>query len=789
MGTFRNIFHLLGKNVTLAKRNKISTALMLFTPTLFMVLLFFLQMAFNNSAIAAYTKGSKLFPVDPQHNTVPNCKVSEYLGYESCLSLAYAPSNSFTDDLVGSLSEKLEFQGDEVRGFENVSIMDDFILHRPNYTQISLSFYFTDQIPFPSPLTLISFAFSINETVFMCDFSNILETGQECAENPFKDVYLPLYRAFYESLISYTASEGEDFNSTKINLNTRMFAHPASKSRSVVYVFLPMFLFACAMIHLIIQLLLIVFEKEVGLRALLSTANVSDFAYWTSWFSYFFLNMIISFGLMYTVGRLFDFSFFIKNDWRVVWALLVLFSANLVLFGFLFACVLQKAKAASVMGFLMFMLFTIINIVSTNLLYTDYVDGKVVSFVRKVFSYLSPTLFDKGLHDLGKWSNADKNGIHWDDIGTYSRFFTIKHVYSCLIRNAIVYFAMFMYFDKIIPQKYRIPKKWHFVFTWWYGSKRSVKKRSDLGENDDVLVIDNLTKYYGKFRAVTNLSLRVKRKSCVGLCGKNGASKTTTLLTVLGFLNYESGNISIGHVGFAPQFTCQWKELTCQEHIVLFSRLRGYSKKMAVDQSALLLTDMKLDNATHKKSAELSGGMQRRLQLGIASAGFVEIVLLDEVSSGLDIVTSFEVMKAIGKLRERCAVLFVTHNLFEAETLSDILCIIHHGELIAMDTVFSLKNKHGGGYKLQLALDDAATDDLLEYIRNNIGDVKSSIGSRLTVNIFDDVDLMVLKDLRSRQDEFGIVDLSLGLSSLEDVFINLVGQSIDDDDSDDENSK
>jgi ABC-2 type transport system ATP-binding protein len=229
-----------------------------------------------------------------------------------------------------------------------------------------------------------------------------------------------------------------------------------------------------------------------------------------------------------------------------------------------------------------------------------------------------------------------------------------------------------------------------------------------------VLEAEDLTKSYRPARrserptlANDRLSLRVHASEVVALLGPNGAGKSTFLKQVAGQLLPTSGRIRIGDVDMVadpehakrrlsaiPQETEPYDNLTVAEQIRYFGLIKGLPRARARARTDEILRAVGLTEKRNTLTRELSGGMKRRVLIGIALAGAApELLLLDEPTTGLDPEARRAVWKLVEQLRrDGLAVLLTTHYIEEAEYLADRVVIIHQGRFVASGTVAEIRD-------------------------------------------------------------------------------------------------
>jgi len=217
----------------------------------------------------------------------------------------------------------------------------------------------------------------------------------------------------------------------------------------------------------------------------------------------------------------------------------------------------------------------------------------------------------------------------------------------------------------------------------------------------NAITITNLTKKYGRFTAVDNLSLTVKQGELFSLLGVNGAGKTTTI-KMLSCLTKPSGGDAVllggsineqpqavkQKINISPQETAVAGNLTVAENLELIAGLYGQDKLTAKQSATEMIARFGLEGP--QKAKRLSGGTQRRLSIAMALITNPEILFLDEPTLGLDVLARRELWAAIRALKGKVTIILTTHYLEEVETLSDRVGVMAKGILTAVGTVAEL---------------------------------------------------------------------------------------------------
>jgi ABC-2 type transport system ATP-binding protein len=297
-----------------------------------------------------------------------------------------------------------------------------------------------------------------------------------------------------------------------------------------------------------------------------------------------------------------------------------------------------------------------------------------------------------------------------------------------------------------------------------------------------VLRVSGLSKSFGDVRAVDGLSLEVRRGEIFGLLGPNGAGKTTTIRLICGLLRPDGGSISVhGSIGLSPQSIMIWDALTCAEQLAFMGRMHDLDGKRARQRADKLLEAFGLGEKRNKLGRTLSGGMQRRLNIALALVHDPEVLFLDEPQAGLDPQSRVLVREGIRALADGgTTVVLTTHDMEEAEKLSDRVCIIDRGKVLVLDTVEALEAGLGRGDVVEIEADGDVRCALLPHLPALGADPTSiSVRGRLLTMVSGNAAGLLA----------GVLDLAAKAGvppgharvrprTLEDVFIRLTGRDL-----------
>jgi sodium transport system ATP-binding protein len=214
--------------------------------------------------------------------------------------------------------------------------------------------------------------------------------------------------------------------------------------------------------------------------------------------------------------------------------------------------------------------------------------------------------------------------------------------------------------------------------------------------HSDGIVVNALTKQYGDFVAVNNISFHVAAGQIVGLLGPNGAGKTTTLRMLAGIMGLSSGHIHIcGYdiqrqllavrrkIGFLSNDTQLYRRLSARENMRYFGSLHELPAATVAERSQALIEQFEMQAFADRPIEKLSSGQKQRANIARVLVHDPQVLILDEITASLDIISSQFIMEFLRKARQRNrCILFSTHIMSEAEYLCDDILLIHQGHIL-----------------------------------------------------------------------------------------------------------
>ncbi len=305
----------------------------------------------------------------------------------------------------------------------------------------------------------------------------------------------------------------------------------------------------------------------------------------------------------------------------------------------------------------------------------------------------------------------------------------------------------------------------------------------------------DLTKTFGKFTSVNNISFEVKEGEVFGFLGSNGAGKSTTIKMLCGILEPTSGDATVGgysiagdpdgvkrNIGYMSQKFSLYSDLTVSENINFFGGVYGLEGNELNERKKWVLNIAGLEGREKTLTSSLSVGFKQRLALGCAVIHEPKIIFLDEPTGGVDPISRRRFWDLITDLSERGTTVFVTtHYLDEAEFCNRII-LINAGTLIASGSPKELKKKYIKNKVIEIDCSDIyKATEILE--KENIAESISIFGNSLHVTLKERTDsdlkyekdeVLLFTDLLRKDPDIKINRISEITPSLEDVFLYLI---------------
>lgn len=504
----------------------------------------------------------------------------------------------------------------------------------------------------------------------------------------------------------------------------------------------------------------VVYEKEKRLKEVMKTMGLNSAVHWLAWFISSFVQMTITAAVLTALlkfGRVLTYS----NPF-IFFIVLEIFVVANITFSFLVSVLYSKAKlAAACAGIIYFLSYVPYMYIAVR---EEAAHDNIQAWLKTLASLLSTTAFGLGAKYFAFYEEVGV-GVQWSNLNVSpleDDAFSLAHVATMMLADALLYSLLVWYIENVHPGSYGLPKPWYFPLTqtYWLGGSRPDAEaallcsfwRKLLGQHGSPtdslsneeeqacaldgrahmdsgyfepdptelplgVCIDNLVKVYkdGDKLAVNRLSLNLYEGQITSFLGHNGAGKTTTMSILTGLFPPTSGYATIygrdirtemdiirQSMGMCPQHNVLFDELTVEEHLWFYARLKDTPDSSIRDEMDRMIQDLSLPLKRHSKVDSLSGGMKRKLSVAIAFVGGSRVVILDEPTAGVDPYSRRAIWDLILKYKKERTILLSTHHMDEADVLGDRIAVISHGQLRCCGTSLFLKNNLGEGYHLAL---------------------------------------------------------------------------------------
>ncbi|KAG9132657.1 hypothetical protein Leryth_016697, partial [Lithospermum erythrorhizon] len=580
--------------------------------------------------------------------------------------------------------------------------------------------------------------------------------------------------------------------------------------------------------------------QEEKIREGLYMMGLKDEIFHLSWFLTYALQFALSSAIitLCTMTTLFKYS-----DKSLVFMYFFSFGLSAIMLSFMISAFFTRAKTAVAVGTLSFL----------GAFFPYYtVSDEAVSMVFKVLaSFLSPTAFALGSINFADYERAHV-GLRWSNIWRESSGVCFLVCLLMMLLDSALYFGIGIYLDKVLYKEKGVYYPWNLIyqkFIWAkkrtiepYSSSSKISLTDDHSEESSCrlsgneaaveaislemkqqqldgrcIQIRNLHKVYdtrkGNCCAVNSLQLTLYENQILALLGHNGAGKSTTISMLVGLLRPTSGDAFIfgksiltdmndirKMIGVCPQYDILFPELTVKEQLEIFATLKGVSEESLANVVTEMVDEVGLADKVNTAVSALSGGMKRKLSLGIALLGDSKVIVLDEPTSGMDPYSMRLTWQLIKKLKKGRTILLTTHSMDEADVLGDRIAIMANGSLKCCGSSLFLKHHYGVGYTLTLVKASPSASIAADVVYRHIPSATcvSEVGNEITFklplsssssfeNMFREIQHCLKKqDIVSigleDQQSLGIESYGISVTTLEEVFLRVAGGDFDESD-------
>ncbi|XP_076054127.1 phospholipid-transporting ATPase ABCA3-like [Oratosquilla oratoria] len=627
----------------------------------------------------------------------------------------------------------------------------------------------------------------------------------------FEEGFLWLQHAVDLALTDFVSGRRVDW----LNVELRRMPYPpyiGDPYLLVLQVWLPLLLILSYIYPAINIVKNIVHEKERRLKESMKMMGMEGWLHWLAWFVKSFLFLLTtSIGVTILICVQWSstgLAVLENSDPSFVFFFLFVYLIAAIIFCFFLSTLFSKANSAALAtGLLWF--FSYVPYTFLRPRYSDITLG-----VKLVTCLLPNMALSFGCQLISMYEGTGE-GIQWYN-GNRSVSpddeFTLGLVIVMMVLDCVVFAELTWYIEAVFPGEYGIPQPWYFPFTmtYWRGPGAGsglddedlpplYRQDPNFFEEDPKnlrpgIIITGLSKMFsrGKKLAVNNMNLRLYKNHVTALLGHNGAGKTTTMSMLTGLYPPTSGTALVEgfdirremeevrqSLGLCPQHDVLFDSLTVAEHIIFFSRLKGLPKDEVEEEVQKTVQMLKLDDKTHWESSTLSGGMKRKLSVGIALCAGSRVVILDEPTSGMDPQARRATWDILQREKKDRTLLLTTHFMEEADLLGDRIAIMAGGVLQCCGSSLFLKKKYGAGYRLTIVKDPecdvlAITELLQQDIPN--AELDQNVGAELTY-LLPNTDVSkfekVFSQIEENKEKLKISSYGVSLTTMEEVFLRV----------------
>ncbi|KDO35461.1 hypothetical protein SPRG_18791 [Saprolegnia parasitica CBS 223.65] len=557
-------------------------------------------------------------------------------------------------------------------------------------------------------------------------------------------------------------------------------------------------------------LVALITEKENKSRELMKILGVHDRAIIWSWY--------ITYGAIFVVAAILQavaskVNLFSNCNVVLVFVFFLLFGWSVLAYSFMVSSVFSKSRIGTYVGIIGFFIMYLI---------TSGFSATTAESTKNAMCIFSPVAMAFGVQTMAS-AESNSLGITFGNINEpYENFRFITSLYFMAF-DIVLYTLLGLYLEKVVPKDYGVTEKWYFFLSPSYWRNRRVARLVTSVNLDDVdyvegaahdaiepvgmelkaqeasgeaLQIRQLRREFkvpgGTKVAVHGLDLTMYKNQITCLLGHNGAGKTTLMSMLTGMIPASGGDATFNglslrndlselrqSLGMCPQHDVLYAELTVEEHLIFYGRIKGFSGKALTEEVADKIAEVGLTEKRHVASSELSGGMKRKLSLAIALLGDSKIVFLDEPTSGMDPYSRRSSWEIIMNNRMNRIVVLTTHFMDEADILGDRIAIMAEGQLRCVGSSLFLKNRYGAGYNFALVRTETCdTAALIAFVQSHIpvAKVLSNVGTEMSFQLpLDHAPSFaaMFADLEVQSSALGVLSYGISVTTLEEVFIKV----------------
>lgn len=310
-----------------------------------------------------------------------------------------------------------------------------------------------------------------------------------------------------------------------------------------------------------------------------------------------------------------------------------------------------------------------------------------------------------------------------------------------------------------------------------------------------LLEIMNLSKSFKGKQVVNSVNLYLERGEIVGLLGPNGAGKSTTISMISSLVSPQEGDVRLNNesilntpqalrkvLGVVPQELAVYMDLSARENLLFFGKMHRIPKKILQKRVDEVLEIIGLKEREKDLVKTFSGGMKRRLNIGVALIHEPEIIIMDEPTVGIDPQSRNYILETVKKLNEekQMTVLYTSHYMEEVEFLCNRIYIMDHGEIIASGTKEDIKNILSAETAINIKV-EIVKHEFTEGLRH-LESIKNISIQQSVITVIAPRGVNLLKDILriAEEQKTNVLSVNIEAPTLEDVFLHLTGRQLRD---------
>ena len=308
-----------------------------------------------------------------------------------------------------------------------------------------------------------------------------------------------------------------------------------------------------------------------------------------------------------------------------------------------------------------------------------------------------------------------------------------------------------------------------------------------------MIEVKNVTKKYGSFVAVDDISFTINDGEVVGFLGPNGAGKSTTMNMITGFIEPTEGTIVIDgfdiekkprkakkEIGYMPEGVPIYTDMTVKEFVTYMAEIKKVDRKTRKEQVEKIIEETGLKDVEKKLTRNLSRGYKQRVSMAGALVGEPKILILDEPTVGLDPKQITEIRNLIKSLGKTHTIILSSHILSEVSQICQKVIIINKGKIIAVDTPENLENKVTNKNDIYVTVED--TESKIEKVAKNIKEItkiefikeNDDKTKQYLIESTNDTDLRKILFQEFAKENITIFEMKKADATLEDAFMKLI---------------